>query len=568
MQLPRPRLPRTFRSLVVSRDDASSRWANPDVLPVPPHEIKYDWKAYFGYWFAVGFNTTVWSLASSNLANGLSAGAAIGGIFVGGVLAGLVAFFCGEPGVRYHLGFPMMSRSTFGMYGSYFVIAVKQCFVNFIFFGIQSYWGGLAASVVLGAIFPSFHHMPNTIPLDQAITTQQLIGFVIYIVVFTSLMFVHPSRLQPFIYFSQWVVNFTILGVFIWALSANGGVTLLPASKTISASTRSFQILQAISSVAGSWTGASIRQSDWTRFARTRNAAVFHQLLTGPVTLVVCATMGVAATSAVAQMYGSAIWNPIEVLETVQAADYNARARAGTFFAGLGFFVSQVTINLVQNSVSCGMDLASLVPKYIDVTRGSLFMCLVGYLIQPWKFVNQPGMFISVLNAFGMFVSPLAGINSVDFWLIRKLNWKVPDFYKNGGDDNIYWYTYGLNWRAFAAWILVVWASFPGFIASMTGRDFGTGWTRTFEVTWIVGFMGGGLVYWLLCTASPPPGGRPYVKELLDFVPEPEHRAAAAVEVEGQSVSEGDGEGKSAAAMSDVADAENGGKIVAGKVVA
>jgi len=68
-------------------------------------------------------------------------------VLVGGVLAGLVAFVCGEPGVRgiipsmvtytnciqvrYHLGFPMMSRAAFGMYGSYFVIMLK-IFVNFI----------------------------------------------------------------------------------------------------------------------------------------------------------------------------------------------------------------------------------------------------------------------------------------------------------------------------------------------------------------------------------------------------------------------------------------------------
>lgn len=77
-------------------------------------------------------------------------------------MAGLVAFLCGEPGVRYHLGFSMMSRATFGMYGAWFVIMVK-CFVNFIMFGIQAYWGGLAASVVLSSIFPSFQNMANTL---------------------------------------------------------------------------------------------------------------------------------------------------------------------------------------------------------------------------------------------------------------------------------------------------------------------------------------------------------------------------------------------------------------------
>lgn len=169
-----------------------------------------------------------------------------------------------------------------------------------------------------------------------------------------------------------------------------------------------------MSSLAGSWTGACIRQADWTRYTQSRGAVVWNQGVTGIVAATVCALLGIATTSAVKQMYGTAIWNPILLLSYLQTNDYNSATRAGTFFAGMGFFLSQVTINLVQNSVACGMDLASLAPKWIDVTRGSLIMCLVGYLIQPWRFVNQPGLFISVLVSFGMFVSPLAGINFVD----------------------------------------------------------------------------------------------------------------------------------------------------------
>lgn len=170
-----------------------------------------------------------------------------------------------------------------------------------------------------------------------------------------------------------------------------------------------------MSSVAGSWTGACIRQSDWTRLSRSRSDVYWNQGVTGIVSAVVCALLGIATTSAVANMYGTPIWNPITLLRFLQIDNYgDASTRAGTFFGGMGFFISQVTINLVQNSVSCGMDLASLAPKWIDVTRGSLIMCFIGYLIQPWRFVNQPGIFISVLVSFGMFVSPLAGINFVD----------------------------------------------------------------------------------------------------------------------------------------------------------
>jgi NCS1 family nucleobase:cation symporter-1 len=151
------------------------------------------------------------------------------------------------------------------------------------------------------------------------------------------------------------------------------------------------------------------------------------------------------------------------------------------------------------------MDLAALWPKYIDVARGGVVMCIIGYLINPWRFVNQAGTFITVLNSFGMFVAPLAGVNAVDFWLVRKRNWRVPDLYI-GDSRSIYWYTAGWNWRALASWCLTLWPSFPGFISGTTGKKVALGWTRTFQVSWIVGFMGGALVYWLMCLISPPPG--------------------------------------------------------------
>lgn len=126
-----------------------------------------------------------------------------------------------------------MSRSTFGMYGSYFVILIK-CFVNFIFCGVQIYWGGLAVRVFLGAIFPSFEHMRNTLPEDAAIKTNELIGFIIYVVVFVGLLFVHPSKLQPYLLWSFVATAMTITGLFAWAVGTNHGASdLIASSKEI-----------------------------------------------------------------------------------------------------------------------------------------------------------------------------------------------------------------------------------------------------------------------------------------------------------------------------------------------
>ena len=70
-------------------------------------------------------------MGGSGITNGLNAGEAIGAMIIGSVVCSLVAWTCGEPGIKYHLGFPIMSRATFGMYGSYFVVVLK-CFTNFL----------------------------------------------------------------------------------------------------------------------------------------------------------------------------------------------------------------------------------------------------------------------------------------------------------------------------------------------------------------------------------------------------------------------------------------------------
>jgi len=72
-------------------------------------------------------------------------------------------------------------------------------------------------------------------------------------------MFVHTSRLQPILFGAFWVVTSTMGGLFIWAMASNGGARAPPPTKSISSAERSFLILQAMSAVAGSWTGACIR---------------------------------------------------------------------------------------------------------------------------------------------------------------------------------------------------------------------------------------------------------------------------------------------------------------------
>lgn len=158
---------------------------------------------------------------------------------------------------------------------------------------------------------------------------------------------------------------------------------------------------QGICSVAGAYTGGSVRIADWTRFAKTRHASTPGMLTAMPLTMTIGALIGVLVTSATLEMYGTLIWNPLLMLQYVQSIQYTPACRAGTFFAGLGFLISQVFVNMTQNAVSSGMDLAGVLPRFISLRRGGLLMCFLGILIQPWRFLTQAATFVTVISSFG-----------------------------------------------------------------------------------------------------------------------------------------------------------------------
>jgi NCS1 family nucleobase:cation symporter-1 len=45
----------------------------------------------------------------------------------------------------------------------------------------------------------------------------------------------------------------------------------------------------------------------------------------------------------------------------------------------------------------------------------------------------------------------MTGIIAADYWIIRRRKWVIPDIYKQ---DGIYWYSFGVNWRAYVAFIM------------------------------------------------------------------------------------------------------------------
>lgn len=78
---------------------------------------------------------------------GLTAGQACGAILIGSILASFNAYLAGTPGARFHLGYGMLGRAAFGLWGSYMALLLS-CFESFIFVSLTwlvlvgfDFWG-------------------------------------------------------------------------------------------------------------------------------------------------------------------------------------------------------------------------------------------------------------------------------------------------------------------------------------------------------------------------------------------------------------------------------------------
>lgn len=100
-------------------------------------------------------------------------------------------------------------------------------------------------------------------------------------------------------------------------------------------------------------------------------------------------------------------------------------------------------------------------------------------------------------------MSPAAAILVVDFWIIRKTKWNIPQLYTPGG---IYWYAGGLNWRAFVAYFLAMWPALPGFVNATSGVAVATTWRRFYQISFFFGYIVAALLYYTFVMLSPPPG--------------------------------------------------------------
>jgi NCS1 family nucleobase:cation symporter-1 len=254
------------------------------------------------------------------------------------------------------------------------------------------------------------------------------------------------------------------------------------------------------------------------RYAKSLRAQLIGQLFGLPLAII-CAAFGCITTSAIANLWGEAYWNPYALLNGILDHTYSSKSRAGCFFVALSFTFATLGTSIACNIVPFAADVTCLVPKYINIIRGQFLCLLLGFAITPWHILTSAPTFLNFLGGYSIFQGSVVSIMLVDYFFVRRGNLDVAAMYSTSSRSK-YFFFKGINLRAMAAFIVGFAVPLPGFIGSFGTTKVSVAATRLFNLGWALSFVLGGLSYWILCKICPVPGQEDCTRPYEDMVDE------------------------------------------------
>ncbi|KAL2760134.1 hypothetical protein ACRALDRAFT_1046582 [Sodiomyces alcalophilus JCM 7366] len=476
---------------------------NKDLKPVEKARRVWGPWNFVGFWVADCFNINTWMIGGAMVAGGLSWWQAWLCVWIGYFVAAVFVVLAGRVGAVYHISFPVVARSSFGVWGGLWPVfnrTVMAC----VWYGVQAYIGGHCVYVMIRAIWTNWGDILNTFPRDSGTTTPDFVSFFIFWLLSLPAIWFPVHKIRHLFTVKAYVVPTAGLAFLIWTVVRAGGVgPIIRQPARVSGSEWSWQFVQGIMSSIANFATLIVNDSDFSRFAIKPRDALWSQLFTIPVGFAVTSFIGIIVSSASAILYeGDPIWDPIDVLDKFIDGG-NSGERFGVFVLGLSFALAQLGTNIAANSVSAGTDMTAILPRFINIRRGGYICAAVGFAINPWILLTDSSQFTTYLSAYSVFLSSIAGVMIADYYFVRKGYIVVEDLYR-AKKGTSYYFTFGLHWRAYAAYVAGILINVVGF-ADAVGTPVPMGAVYIYRVNFFAGFIVSSTMYWLLCHFFPIP---------------------------------------------------------------
>ncbi|RFU27486.1 hypothetical protein B7463_g8855, partial [Scytalidium lignicola] len=471
-------------------------WGNEDLDPTPPSARLWTHWNYFAFFWAVSFNPIAWNTGSSLISLGLLWWQATLAAIVATMLTGTMLMLNSRGSSVYHIGYPVYVRLCSGMYGSLFFVFIRGI-VAIFFFGTQSYYAGQLMSVLLRCAFGhKWTNVQNHLPASSGTTTKGITAFFVFWFIQLGFMLIHPSRSRWLYTIKSVLAPPVLIATFGYIVGKNGGLgdTSRLGETVTSSSALGWAFMTGINSVAGSIIPEVTSNPDLARYARHPRNTTWPQWFGVVIAKSFCTFLGIASSSAVKTLWGTAYWNIWDLYSAILDHHWNTGARTAVFLACLVQILAVVATNLASNALPVGSDLSGLFPRYFNIIRGQVLCALLSLATVPWKIVASAANFLTFLGSYVCFLSPLIAIMIVDYFIIRKGNIHIPSLYK-GSSSSPYWYYGGFNIRAFVAWVIGVAVVING-LAGAFQKDYNIGSKHLYSLGMLLSFSVAGTLYY------------------------------------------------------------------------
>ncbi|CCD25987.2 thiamine transporter THI7 NDAI_0G02120 [Naumovozyma dairenensis CBS 421] len=475
---------------------------NPDLQPIISRNQTWGFWSNFAYWGVMSWSVGTWMSASSALSVGLSYGETIGTFIIGDVLTIIFTLANSYPGYDWKVGFTLSQRFVFGIYGSGFGILIR-ILMSIVNYASNAWLGGLCVNMILDSWSHHYLHLPNTLTQKVAMTTKELIGFIIFHIITMFCYLMKPYQANYLMISSCVATCFAMMGMVIYLTKENGGVgdLFVSTKSTAKGSDKAWAWVYMVSYWFGSVSPGSTNQSDFSRFGSSQTAIWLGTIMALLIPTTLTPVFGVIGASTTEQLYGTQLWQPMDICDYWLRQNYHPGARAASFFCGLAFVSSQISYTISNAGFASGMDLAGVLPKYIDIKRGAIFTALVSVALQPWNFYNSSSTFLTVMSSFGIVMTPIISVMICDNLVIRKRQYSVSQAFVIHGE---YYFNKGFNWRAFVAWVVGMTPGLPGIAWQVNNNYFhNKGIVNFFYGDSFFSFAISFLLYWFLCVVFP-----------------------------------------------------------------
>lgn len=462
---------------------------NEDLAPIPQNKRKWGTWNYAALWISMSLCIPTYMLASSLIGGGMNWWQAILTIFIGNTIVLIPMILNGHAGAKYGIPFPVFARASFGTKGAN-IPAILRAIVACGWFGIQTWIGGTAIYYMIRAWSPSLPEIstdtlfPNAVPFICFLAFWLLNMFIVYLGV---------ESIRKLLVFKAIFLPVAALALLFWAISAANGLgPILDQPSKLSGPAFWNYFFPALTGMVGFWATLSLNIPDFTRYAISQKAQIKGQAIGLPSSMTLFAFIGVVVTSATVIVFGTTIWDPVQL-----AGKFENKMMVS--FAMIAVAISTLATNIAANIVSPANDFSNLSPKKINFRMGGYITGVIGILIFPWKLVADPtGYIFTWLVGYSSLLGPVGGIMIADYYFIRKQQLDVAELYSHKGQ---YSFTNGFNKYAIIALLLGILPNVPGFLENikLIAKDALPGWIiHLYNYAWFVGFFVSGIVYMVL----------------------------------------------------------------------